>query len=127
MDLKVKWPNDIYANGIVKIGGLYINSQIEGSVATCNIGCGINFNNSIPTTCINDIVKSFNEQHKKNLPLLKYENAFAHIFNELDLILTNIQDKNDFDTFYELYYKHWLHRYYKNYRCVQFYVTCNFC
>lgn len=110
MDLKLKWPNDIYANGTTKIGGLIINSLIEGDTAICNIGCGVNFTNSIPTTCINDIIKSFNVRYSKNLPLLKYENTFAYIFNELDLILKKIQDESNIEYFNNIYYKYWLHR-----------------
>lgn len=38
LDLNVKWPNDIYANSSVKIGGLIVNSLIQGSEAICNVG-----------------------------------------------------------------------------------------
>lgn len=38
LDLHVKWPNDIYANSSVKIGGLIVNSIIQGSEAICNVG-----------------------------------------------------------------------------------------
>lgn len=38
LDINVKWPNDIYANGERKIGGLIVNSTIEADQAICNIG-----------------------------------------------------------------------------------------
>lgn len=38
LDIKLKWPNDIYANSEVKIGGLIVNSIIEGDMAICNVG-----------------------------------------------------------------------------------------
>jgi biotin--protein ligase len=38
LDINVKWPNDIYANGERKIGGLIVNSTIEADQAVCNIG-----------------------------------------------------------------------------------------
>jgi biotin-(acetyl-CoA carboxylase) ligase len=38
LDLNVKWPNDIYAGGLKKVGGLLVNSMIEGDIAICNIG-----------------------------------------------------------------------------------------
>lgn len=38
IDVCVKWPNDIYVDGSVKVGGLIVNSIIEGNTAICNIG-----------------------------------------------------------------------------------------
>lgn len=38
LDLNLKWPNDIYAHSDVKIGGLIVNSLIEGDQAICNVG-----------------------------------------------------------------------------------------
>lgn len=38
LDIKLKWPNDIYANSDVKIGGLIVTSVLEGDLAICNIG-----------------------------------------------------------------------------------------
>jgi biotin-(acetyl-CoA carboxylase) ligase len=38
LDIKLKWPNDIYANSDVKIGGLIVTSLMEGNEAICNVG-----------------------------------------------------------------------------------------
>jgi len=38
LDLGLKWPNDIYAGGNAKIGGLVISSSAAGNTAICSIG-----------------------------------------------------------------------------------------
>ncbi|KAG5672279.1 hypothetical protein PVAND_002417 [Polypedilum vanderplanki] len=108
LDLNVKWPNDIYVNGEIKIGGLIVNSIIEADSAICNIGLGVNLSNSIPTTCINDLIKEYNKKHSGNLKELSYEKTLAIIFNEIESILNRIQD-GDINHLYELYYACWLH------------------
>lgn len=37
IDLKIKWPNDIYS-GNVKVGGIGVRSIAESSMTICNIG-----------------------------------------------------------------------------------------
>lgn len=57
VDLRLKWPNDIYYSNKTKIGGIVVNSVLRGHNVHCFIGCGLNVANSLPTTCINDILK----------------------------------------------------------------------
>lgn len=38
LSLGLKWPNDIYAGGMAKVGGLIITSSIVNNVAVCNAG-----------------------------------------------------------------------------------------
>lgn len=129
MDIKLKWPNDIYANSDKKIGGLIVTSLIEGDMAICNIGkknisilkcmsftnitffigLGVNLSNSLPTTCINDMIKAYNKKNLKCLPLLSFEKTLAIIFNEIELILNQVQT-GDLEYLYNLYYKYWMHR-----------------
>ena len=109
LDIRLKWPNDIYANGITKIGGLLVNTMLQQTNAICNIGCAINLNNSTPTTCINDLIKDYNRNHQKKLPLLGYEKLLALIFTEIES-LSNAVQAGDAKYLYDLYYKYWLHR-----------------
>lgn len=131
MDIKVKWPNDIYANSDTKIGGLIVTSVLEGDTAICNVGeyysslkinlnhetnqlsqllgLGVNLSNSIPTTCINDMISAYNKKNSKALPLLTFEKTLALIFNEMEKIMNRVQSGN-LDYLYELYYKCWLHK-----------------
>lgn len=108
MDIRLKWPNDIYANGTTKIGGLIINSMVDTSLAVCNIGCGLNLSNSNPTLCINDLIKEYNSRNSKNLKPLTYEKVLAIIFNEVELIWNRVQS-GDVEYLYDLYYNLWLH------------------
>ncbi|EDV92861.1 biotin--protein ligase isoform X2 [Drosophila grimshawi] len=109
LDIALKWPNDIIANGNIKIGGLVVNTTLLGSQALVNIGSGINLNNSKPTICINDMIKEYNARMPiAKLPLLKYEQFIALIFNEIEGILAEVQN-GDFKHFYALYYDLWLH------------------
>ncbi|KAH8291814.1 hypothetical protein KR054_000989 [Drosophila jambulina] len=109
LDISIKWPNDVYANGNQKIGGLVINTTLQGSQAIVNIGSGINLNNSKPTVCINDLIREHNVLTPNNkLPALKYEIFIARIFNEIERLLGEVQN-GDFDNFYALYYSLWLH------------------
>lgn len=104
----MKWPNDIFANGNTKIGGIIANTELTGDLAVCNIGVGFNLDNSIPTTCVNDLIKTYNLKNNTDLPYLEYEPFFANVFNEIEH-LTDIVQKGDFGYLYDLYYKLWLH------------------
>ncbi|XP_015037808.2 biotin--protein ligase isoform X4 [Drosophila pseudoobscura] len=110
LDISLKWPNDIYAHGSNKIGGLIVNTTLQGSQAIVNIGSGINLNNSKPTLCINDMIREHNNNAASlnKLPLLQYEQFIAMIFNEIERLLAEIQN-GDFESFYALYYSLWLH------------------
>lgn len=108
LDIRLKWPNDIYANGVQKIGGLIVKTTMIGSKVIANIGCGINLDNEKPTTCINSMISEYNMINRTNIPILKYEEFIALTFNEIERILEKVKS-GDFDNFYELYYEHWLH------------------
>lgn len=108
LDVRLKWPNDIYANGVQKIGGLIVKTTMIGSKVIANIGCGINLDNEKPTTCINSMISEYNMINRTNIPILKYEEFIALTFNEIERILEKVKS-GDFDYFYELYYEHWLH------------------
>ncbi|KAL6267955.1 hypothetical protein P5V15_001023 [Pogonomyrmex californicus] len=108
LDLKVKWPNDIYINNTIKIGGLIIPTQIEESLCICNIGAGVNLSNNKPTSCINDIILQYNQKYGTKLKTFSYEKYLALVFNELEILLDIVQSGN-VEHFYQLYYKYWLH------------------
>ncbi|CAH0549555.1 unnamed protein product [Brassicogethes aeneus] len=108
LNLGLKWPNDLYANGNIKIGGLVIKSALMGEMAVVNIGVGVNLSNSNPTTCINDMIKTENLTFGSDLAYISYENYFAEVFNEIERLYEVFQN-GDVDYFYNLYYKYWLH------------------
>lgn len=108
LDIRLKWPNDIYVYDNTKIGGLVVNTELNGEWAICNIGVGFNLSNSIPTTCVNDMIKTYNLKNNTELPYLEYESFFANVFNEIEELIDIVQS-DDFDHLYDLYYKLWLH------------------
>jgi biotin--protein ligase len=55
INLRVKWPNDIYA-GDQKIGGVLVESRLEGKEAVVNVGVGFNVSNAYPTMCLNSLL-----------------------------------------------------------------------
>ncbi|KAF2904465.1 hypothetical protein ILUMI_01705 [Ignelater luminosus] len=108
IDLGLKWPNDLYANHNIKIGGLIVNSSIYSDTAIVNIGCGVNLDNSEPTTCINDVIRSYSDVTQNPLATIPYEAFFANVFNEIEGIYNIVQEGN-LNYLFELYYKYWLH------------------
>ncbi|XP_067208574.1 biotin--protein ligase isoform X2 [Linepithema humile] len=109
INLRLKWPNDIYAYKKIKIGGTFISTTVEDSLYICNIGVGVNLDNDVPTTCINSLIKFYNKKQKKNTPLIKYEEFFAFVFDELEELIDEIQSKQSLSWFQTLYYEYWLH------------------
>ncbi|CAG9814996.1 unnamed protein product [Phaedon cochleariae] len=108
LDIGLKWPNDLYANGSVKIGGLLTTSAVLSDVAIVNLGCGINLDNGNPTLCVNDMIRTSNETKGTSMKKISYEAYFAAVFNETEKIMKIVQG-GDIDYLYDLYYKYWLH------------------
>ncbi|KAG0021769.1 biotin holocarboxylase synthetase [Podila clonocystis] len=118
--LKLKWPNDIYAEApiedgserkMIKIGGVLVNSNFSGSEFLLVIGCGINTTNPNPTTSINHLIRHHNKVYGKNLALLSQETLLAKILVKLETMYTQFLegDRTGFAQFEHLYYKRWLH------------------
>ncbi|XP_063990919.1 biotin--protein ligase isoform X1 [Diachasmimorpha longicaudata] len=108
IDVRLKWPNDFYAGSQTKIGGLIVTSSMQSSKVICDIGLAINLSNSLPTRCVNDVIKQYNEKHKTKLAPLTYEHFLAIVFNELESLYNIVQEGN-VAHFYNLYYEYWLH------------------
>ncbi|KAG0038746.1 biotin holocarboxylase synthetase [Podila clonocystis] len=118
--LKLKWPNDIYAEApiedgserkMIKIGGVLVNSNFSGSEFLLVIGCGVNTTNPNPTTSINHLIRHHNKVYGKNLALLSQETLLAKILVKLETMYTQFLegDRTGFAQFEHLYYKRWLH------------------
>nr|XP_023018683.1 uncharacterized protein LOC111507580 isoform X1 [Leptinotarsa decemlineata] len=108
LDIGIKWPNDLYANKNVKIGGVLVSSFTERDVAVINVGCGINLDNPNPTICINDLIRMSNQDENTSIKTISYETYFAEVFNELERIYEIVQG-GDTEYLYDMYYKYWLH------------------
>ncbi|KAF9926001.1 biotin holocarboxylase synthetase [Linnemannia zychae] len=127
LPLKLKWPNDIYAEApleegeqpspagtpprYVKIGGVLVNSNFSGSEFLLVAGCGINTTNPNPTTSINHLIRYHNKITGKNLGLFTQETLLAHILVKFDQMYNLFLHGNGtgFAQLEQTYYKRWLH------------------
>jgi biotin--protein ligase len=107
--IKLKWPNDIYHGAASKIGGVVVSSVLKGQKVHCFIGTGINVSNSLPTTCINDIIKAkWAEDDTSPPPKVTIEQVIARTVSELDA-LVKLFERQGVDIVKDLYLEHWLH------------------
>lgn len=55
VDVRIKWPNDVYAGG-QKLGGVLCGSTHAGGAFRVTVGAGLNVANALPTTCLDALV-----------------------------------------------------------------------
>ncbi|KAL2095419.1 hypothetical protein ACEWY4_010138 [Coilia grayii] len=108
IDLRVKWPNDIYYSNLMKLGGVLVNSTVMGPIFHLLIGCGFNVSNSNPTICINDLVVQHNREHGLNLEPLTPAHLIARTVTHLERLIQDFQEKGP-SAVLPLYYKRWVH------------------
>lgn len=61
IDIRIKWPNDVYSKGL-KIGGILCHSTYRSKEFQVVIGVGLNLDNGQPTTCVNDVLRLRHEE-----------------------------------------------------------------
>lgn len=110
LDLNIKWPNDIYVNKKIKIGGVIVNSTTFESTFNIIIGLGVNVSNEKPTTCLNHVIEEFMYNNRVTLRLLSIEEALAGTISQIEFLVKLFQ-VNGVRDFKKIYYKYWLHRY----------------
>ncbi|XP_015273427.1 PREDICTED: biotin--protein ligase [Gekko japonicus] len=108
IDLRVKWPNDIYYSDLMKLGGVLINSTLTGTTFHILIGCGFNVNNSNPTICINDLIMEHNKTKNTQLKPLSADCLIARSVTVLERLINTFQEKGP-NGVLPLYYKYWIH------------------
>ncbi|XP_022371949.1 biotin--protein ligase [Enhydra lutris kenyoni] len=108
INLRVKWPNDIYYSDLMKLGGVLVNSTLLGETFYILIGCGFNVSNSNPTICINDLITEYNKQHRAELKPLRTDGLIARTVTVLEKLIDTFQDKGP-NGVLPLYYKYWVH------------------
>ncbi|XP_054985200.1 biotin--protein ligase isoform X2 [Sorex araneus] len=108
INLRVKWPNDIYYSDLMKIGGVLVNSTLLGDTFHILIGCGFNVANSNPTICINDLVAEHGKQQGTELEALRADCLLARTVSVLERLIAAFQDQGP-NGVLPLYYKYWLH------------------
>ncbi|KAM5281773.1 biotin--protein ligase isoform 2-T2 [Ctenodactylus gundi] len=108
INLRVKWPNDIYYSNLMKIGGVLVNSTLMGETFYILIGCGFNVTNSNPTICINDLIAEYNRQQGAALKPLRADQLVARAVTLLEKLIDTFQDQGP-NGVLPLYYKYWIH------------------
>ncbi|NWU91050.1 BPL1 ligase, partial [Upupa epops] len=108
IDLRVKWPNDIYYSDLMKLGGVLVNSTLLETTFHILIGFGFNVNNSNPTICINDLITQFNKEEGTKLKLLTADCLIARTVTVLERLIDIFQEKGP-NGVLPRYYKYWIH------------------
>eukprot|EP01025_Chloroclados_australasicus_P009920 TRINITY_DN13849_c0_g2_i4.p2 TRINITY_DN13849_c0_g2~~TRINITY_DN13849_c0_g2_i4.p2 ORF type:complete len:241 (-),score=17.71 TRINITY_DN13849_c0_g2_i4:256-978(-) len=102
IDLKIKWPNDVYLRG-QKIGGVLCQSYYQNGNYDIVIGVGLNLDNAEPTICLNDVI----EKEKTGERIVR-EDLLVETMNFLEQYIQVLQ----FEGFYSLqekYISNWMH------------------
>ncbi|XP_037687573.1 biotin--protein ligase isoform X2 [Choloepus didactylus] len=108
VNLRVKWPNDIYYGDLMKLGGVLVNSTLLGETFYILIGWGLNVANSNPTICINDVITQYNVQNEAALKPLRADYLIARTVTILEKLIDTFQDEGP-NGVLPLYYKYWVH------------------
>lgn len=123
LDIRLKWPNDVYARNplynsaenqqeYIKLAGVLVNINIYENEYLIVVGCGINTANESPTTSLNALVDHANIlRRKRSMPVLepyKVEKLFALIMSRFEAMYTVFKYRG-FEAFKDLYYSRWLH------------------
>ncbi|CAF0989299.1 unnamed protein product [Brachionus calyciflorus] len=102
----IKWPNDIYYEKRLKLGGVLVKSSLMGSQIGLKIGIGFNLDNEHPTECLNSILK------EKNLPFCSQEVFLANFFNNFENCL-NLLSESTFNSLLKFtidFQDNWIHQ-----------------
>lgn len=103
LDVRIKWPNDLYLNGL-KVGGILCTSTYRSKKFNVCVGIGLNLDNEKPTTCLNTVLGGMcSSSHK-----LMREDILAAFFNKFESLFEAFHTKG-FQVLEELYYGTWLH------------------
>jgi len=112
LDINIKWPNDVYYKKTLKIGGILVSSNLDledHSLLHPVVGMGLNLWNAKPTSCVNEIITKYNQEHGAKLALFSREELLARIFNQFEENLGKFSMHGFVGDLQQLYYKYWLH------------------
>jgi len=102
VDIRLKWPNDIYFGKKVKLGGVIAKGTVVRDDFIVTIGAGLNLNNEHPTRSVNQVIKESGKDE------LEQEKLLANTFNVLEEVIDKCNN-GQFAEVEDLYYKYWLH------------------
>eukprot|EP01113_Clastostelium_recurvatum_P033643 TRINITY_DN4474_c0_g1_i1.p1 TRINITY_DN4474_c0_g1~~TRINITY_DN4474_c0_g1_i1.p1 ORF type:complete len:200 (-),score=39.62 TRINITY_DN4474_c0_g1_i1:22-621(-) len=102
VDIKIKWPNDIYGDGL-KIGGVLCQSSYFNSQFDVIVGVGLNVNNTEPTTCVEALVQSVCPGAR-----VTREAVLANFLEQFEIMFSAFV-ADGFLPFVREYLLHWMH------------------
>ncbi|XP_031390534.1 biotin--protein ligase 2-like isoform X1 [Punica granatum] len=103
LDVRIKWPNDLYLNGL-KVGGILCTSTYKSKKFNVSAGIGLNVDNDKPSICLNSVLReslAVNYKFSREVILAAFFNKFEKLYS----LFIN----QGFHTMEELYYQTWLH------------------
>mmetsp|Transcript_25077 Transcript_25077/g.41305 ORF Transcript_25077/g.41305 Transcript_25077/m.41305 type:complete len:326 (-) Transcript_25077:123-1100(-) len=101
--LQIKWPNDIYANGL-KVGGILCQSTYRDGVFEVTAGVGINVTNDEPTTSLVSLSRNVGNDVK----LLSRESVLSGFLNDFESRVGVFRTRG-FLPYKKEYLDNWLH------------------
>eukprot|EP00092_Neocalanus_flemingeri_P063412 GFUD01076728.1.p1 GENE.GFUD01076728.1~~GFUD01076728.1.p1 ORF type:complete len:273 (-),score=87.41 GFUD01076728.1:69-794(-) len=102
IDIRLKWPNDVYYGSVVKLGGVIAKATVVRDDFIVTIGAGLNLNNEHPTRSVNQQIEESGKEK------ISQEELLANTFNVLEALIEKCND-GLFAEVVALYYKYWLH------------------
>ncbi|CAM6107879.1 unnamed protein product [Calypogeia fissa] len=102
-DVRIKWPNDLYAKGL-KTGGVLCTSSYRAKTFNIVVGVGLNVGNREPTTCLDALI----EELQEGSAAIQLELLLASIMCRFE-ILNEVFQEQGFLPLQEAYYRKWLH------------------
>ncbi|KAK3019769.1 hypothetical protein RJ639_003756 [Escallonia herrerae] len=103
LDVRIKWPNDLYLNGL-KVGGILCTSTYRSKKFNVCSGIGLNVDNAKPSTCLNAVLQKLTSVAHQ----LQREDIIAAFFNKFEKFF-DLFISQGFQPLEELYYNTWLH------------------
>ncbi|KAL2634002.1 hypothetical protein R1flu_005481 [Riccia fluitans] len=102
-EVRIKWPNDLYAKGL-KIGGVLCTSTYSAKTFNIVVGVGLNVGNRKPTTCLDALIQELDPRAVN----LRQEELLASIMSRFEE-LNETFCTDGFSPLQESYYNRWLH------------------
>ncbi|KAF3776545.1 Biotin--protein ligase 1 [Nymphaea thermarum] len=103
LDVKIKWPNDLYLGGL-KVGGVLCTSTYRSKKFNVSAGIGLNLDNDMPTTCLNAALQKLTSGSLR----LTREEILASFFSRFESLYEAFISQG-FQALESLYYKYWMH------------------
>jgi len=108
IQLRLKWPNDIYFQDQVKLGGVVVNSSMSANNFIINIGCGLNLDNALPTISVNQLIDNQEPPSSRVSTKISREEYLASVLNNLEILLDKFIHGQSCDVI-QAYHQVWLH------------------